>query len=196
MNIQTVAEQLADPQPLRRGDWMQTYTGKQFWPLDPRIDEIDIRDIAHALAYTCRYNGHCNTFYSIAEHSVVMSGFASPENRLAALLHDAAEAYICDVPRPLKKHLAGYGLIEATLEGLIAEKFDLPWPWPEEIKILDERILADERDQLMATPPADWALRHPPLNAYLPCWRPAEAETVFLTVFENLTRDNWGRANA
>lgn len=183
MNLAVVAKQLADP---RKGDWMQTYTGRQFWPLDPRPDEIAIEDIAHALANTCRYNGHCNTFYSVAEHCVILSGFAAPENKLCALLHDAAEAYLADVPRPVKKYLPGYSLIEATLDAVIATKFSLPWPWPQEIKDLDNRILADERDQLMATPPADWGLPLPPLNAFLPCWEPDEAEQVFLHTFRNL----------
>jgi hypothetical protein len=171
----------------RRGDWMQTFSGIQFWPLDPRLDEICIEDIAHSLAYQCRYNGHCGTFYSVAEHSVILAGYAKPEHKLAALLHDAAEAYICDVPRPVKKYLQGFREIEERLERLIAMKFGAPYPWPLEVHVLDESILADERDQLMATPPADWKLRYPPLNAHLPCWEPDTAKLVFLNCFRMIT---------
>ena len=66
----------------RKGDWMQTYTGRQFWPIDPRANEVHIEDIAHALSMMCRYNGHCRTFYSVAEHSVLVSQHVPPEHAL------------------------------------------------------------------------------------------------------------------
>jgi hypothetical protein len=194
MDTHATAAQLAQPQlfptdpPARRGDWMQTYSGLQFWPLDPRVDEIAIEDIAHALANTCRYNGHCGVFYSVAEHCVILSGFASRENKLAALLHDAAEAYTADIPRPLKRYLDGYRLIEERIERAIAAKFGVKYPWAYEIHELDERILGDERDQIMAKPPADWGLSRPPLNAYLPCWDPTTAKHVFLHTFRALSQ--------
>ena len=83
---------------LRNGSWLQTYTGIQFWPLDPRPEEIDIQDIAHALSLLCRFNGHCQRFYSVAEHSVHVSTILAPEFGLWGLLHDAAEAYLSDIP--------------------------------------------------------------------------------------------------
>lgn len=171
----------------RRGDWMQTYTGIQFWPLDPRADEICIEDIAHSLAHQCRYNGHCQRFYSVAEHSAIMASFAKPEHKLAALLHDAAEAYLCDIPRPLKKYLHGYREIEERLERTIAAKFGAPYPWPQEVHELDERMLADELEQIMAPPPADWNLRYPELSVHLPGFEPEVAEHVFLKVFRMIT---------
>lgn len=73
----------------RIGDWIQTFTGRQFWPLDPQPDHIDIADIAHALAHDCRFGGHCRRFYSVAEHSVLLSRAVAPEFRLAALMHDS-----------------------------------------------------------------------------------------------------------
>jgi hypothetical protein len=172
----------------RKGSWLQTYTGIQFWPIDPRPGEIDIRDIAHSLANTCRYNGHCTRFYSVAEHCVLMAGFASPENQLAALLHDAAEAYIADVPRPLKVYLLGFQEIEHRIEECIAEKFGVRYPWHPEIKELDERILADEKEQLMAPEPADWCLRLPPLNVHIEGFDPDEAEALFLATYNRLRR--------
>jgi hypothetical protein len=86
----------------RKGDWMQTYTGRQFWPIDPRADEIDIVDIAHALSQQCRFAGHCKSFYSVATHSWHTSNVCNSENALWGLLHDAAEAYLVDLPTPIK----------------------------------------------------------------------------------------------
>ncbi|MFG0247924.1 MAG: phosphohydrolase, partial [Phycisphaeraceae bacterium JB051] len=78
--------------------WIQTYTGKAFYPLreDPGI--IDIRDIAHALSLQCRFNGHCSDFYSVAQHSVHVSEVVPQAFALWGLLHDAAEAYMSDLP--------------------------------------------------------------------------------------------------
>lgn len=167
---------------------MQTFTGTQFWPLDPHTDDIDILDIAHALSHTCRYGGHCQPFYSVAEHCVIMAGFASEPNKLAALLHDAPEAYLVDVPRPIKPYLPNYYAIEARLAECIAERFGLATLTPPEVVELDHRILSDEKAQLMSKAPADWGLTYPPLNAWLPCFEPRDAEQVFLSVFHRFYR--------
>lgn len=105
----------------RSGDWIQTATGGQFWPMDPQPDEIDINDIAHALAMLCRFGGHCLRFYSVAEHSVLLSHAVPPEHALWALLHDATEGYLVDMPRPIKAFLPGYkeaeaGIVRAVIE--------------------------------------------------------------------------------
>ncbi|MEM9149127.1 MAG: hypothetical protein AAGB19_01555 [Cyanobacteria bacterium P01_F01_bin.3] len=80
--------------------WIQTFTGKAFWPLEPDPELICIEDIAWALAHQSRYSGHCDRFYSVAEHSLWVSGQCSPEHKLWGLLHDASEAYLSDVVRP------------------------------------------------------------------------------------------------
>ena len=69
----------------RKGGWIQTYTGRQFWPMDPRSHEVFIEDIAHSLSMMCRYAGHCERFYSVAEHSILLARHVSYENKLAAL---------------------------------------------------------------------------------------------------------------
>jgi len=89
----------------RKGDWMQIFTGKKFWPLDPKSEEVDIKDIALSLAFQCRFNGHSNYFYSIAQHSVIVSKIVSKDQASAALLHDAAETYIGDMVSPLKRFM-------------------------------------------------------------------------------------------
>ena len=87
----------------RVGDWIQTMSGVIFYPLDPRPEEIRIEDIAHALSHQCRFAGHCREFYSVAEHSVRVSRELPQEFMLWGLLHDASEAYLVDLPRPIKR---------------------------------------------------------------------------------------------
>jgi|SRR5579871_2098758 len=169
----------------RLGDWMQTYTGAQFWPLDPRADEIRIDDIASALSKQCRYAGHCIKFYSVAEHCVHVANAAPDNLKLTALLHDASEAYLSDIVRPLKAHLANYTQIEAGLEKVIAEKFGLQWPMPKEIKALDNGILIDEMTQNMAPAPRPWEkwLTDPALGVTLQFWTSSEARYQFICAF-------------
>lgn len=171
----------------RVGDWMQTFTGLKFWPLDPRADDVDIRDIAHSLSMQCRYGGHSLRFYSVAEHSVLMARAVSQGNAMWALLHDAAEAYLADVPRPLKRHLAGYKDAENKVMAAICEHFDMPATMPREVHEADERILSDEVHQNMA--PMPWHARHSnPLGVELQFWDPARAEIYFLDTFRKLVR--------
>jgi hypothetical protein len=175
------------PLAARKGDWMQTFTGRAFWPLDPRADEIAIEDIAHGLSMQCRYGGHCQRFYSVAEHSVLMARAAPAGLELTTLMHDASEAYLSDVIRPLKRHLANFKTIESELERVIAQRFDLPHPMPPEVKRLDERIIGDEKAQALAPAPPlhDSCQDHhaPPLGVTLQFWQPWQAKREFLMAF-------------
>lgn len=172
----------------RKGDWIQTYTGRQFWPLDPRPEDIDIRDIAHALAHKCRYSGHTSQFYSVAEHSVFVSDNVPEDLALWGLLHDAAEAYLPDVPRPLKHEpeMAWFRAVEARIMGAVCDHFGLCRDEPREVSRVDAAILADEMAQLMAPPPAPWNLPEPPVGLRLPCYSPETAEFLFLYRFDRL----------
>lgn len=172
----------------RQGDWMQTFTGRQFWPVDPRADEVCIEDIAHALSMMCRYSGHCLRFYSVAEHSVLLARAASPENALWALLHDAAEAYVVDVPRPLKPFLPGYREAEAKVMEAVCDRFGLGLAMPAEVKALDNGILGDEQRQNMSAPPAPWYHIGEPIGAVLHFWTPEQAEAEFLAEFHRLSQ--------
>lgn len=179
----------------RRGDWMQTYRGQMFWPMDPHPDEVDIVDIAHALSNACRYAGHVREFYSVAEHCVLMSrAMTTLNDRRWALLHDATEAYLVDVPRPVKPHLAGYREAEAALMAVIAKRFRLIGEMPETVKRADNGILQDERNQAMSPSEHVWAFDAPPLGVTLRFWRPEEAEREFLIAFSELWPDwDWAR---
>jgi hypothetical protein len=150
----------------RHGDWIQTYTGKCFHPLDPRADDIDLVDIAHALSGMPRFNMHSSRHYSVAEHSILVACHVAqddPDPRvvLAALLHDASEAYLCDVPRPLKMipEMAAYRAMESAVEFVIAAKFGVPWPLPAIVKHHDERALATEYRDLVPVKSVPWNLR-------------------------------------
>ncbi|UZE51104.1 phosphohydrolase [Rhodopseudomonas sp. P2A-2r] len=174
----------------RAGDWMQTFTGRQYWPLDPRVDEVDITDIAEALSKLCRYGGHTRRFYSVAEHCVLLarSPICPPRYRFAALMHDASEGYVVDVIRPIKPYLGGYAEIEHANMVVIAERYGFAWPMPPIIKEMDARILHDERDQAMAYPPADWNVPGAALDVQLQFWSPTRACDEFLAAFREFSR--------
>lgn len=174
----------------RHGDWMQTYTGRQFWPMDPRADEVHIFDIAHALSMQCRYAGHSLRFYSVAEHCVHLAQHVSEPNRLWALLHDASEAYLVDVPRPVKPYLPGYKEAEARVMAAVCDRFGLPYEMPAEVHAADGAIIGDERVN-MAPCVAEWYSTGGPLGIRLEYWSPERAESEFLRTFDWLTRF-WG----
>lgn len=174
----------------REGDWMLTHRGEQFWPLDPRVDELDISDIAHSLSLQCRYNGHTRRFYSVAEHSVLVSHSVAPEDALWGLLHDAAEAYIGDMVRPVKRHMHAFQVVEERLLYCIAQRFDLMSPAiPESVHEADNRILLDERAALLNLNGHRWhesIEQLQPLGCTIRGLDPIRAEHEFLAEFERL----------
>jgi hypothetical protein len=172
--------------PTGRGNWMQTLTGKRFYPADPRAEELAIEDIAGALARQCRYSGHCLAFYSVAEHSVHVAAAAPKAHALTALLHDASEAYLVDIPRPIKPHLSGYAALESKLMEVIAARFGIEWPLPSVVKEIDNAILSDERRQNMAhmdVTPELWGNSVPALGVTLHYWPPQKASEEFIAAF-------------
>jgi hypothetical protein len=188
----------SEPRP-RFGDWIQTFTGKKFWVLDAREEDVDIRDIAHALANTSRFGGHTERPYSVAQHSVWVSRHC-PKYPLIGLLHDAAEAYLGDMVKPLKGDMLEYQRAEANLWAVIADKFRLPNELPEEVKVADRLALVTERRDLMKVTGHKW---HPTLEALEPdpepirsgWWAHRQAEKNFLAEFARLTKNgirvNW-----
>lgn len=176
-------------------DWVQTFTGRQFFPFSPTPESIDIRDIAHALSQLCRYNGHCVRHYSVAEHSVHVSrivGARINDLTLArwALLHDASEAYLADVPRPVK-HLpamAPYREAEARLQAVICIRFGLEIAEPVIVAQVDHSILGAEARQLLVPVHPEWNPPVPPpeLAKIRLGVSAREAEAMFLNRFEAL----------
>lgn len=175
---------LADPD---REVWMQTRHGRKFYPLNPRSEEVYIDDIAAALSKLCRYGGHCKWFYSVAEHSVLVSYCVPAEHALAALLHDAPEGYIVDMPRPIKHRLRGYAEIEDRIWHAIAPRFGLPVDLPACVKEADNNVLLAEREQIMEVTGEQWSVPGKPANVQVQCLAPPAAEAVFLGRFAQLT---------
>lgn len=174
----------------QRGNWMQTYTGEKFYPLDPRPEEVNEQDIAHALSLICRYGGHSLAFYSVAEHCVLLSLAVPSEFALWALLHDAAEAYVGDMVRPLKRMLPHYSVIEDGVLAAILRRFDVEvGPIPDEVKEADNRIILTERAAVMQHTEEQWAESGlEPLPVAISCWDPGYAERRYLQRLEELTR--------
>lgn len=173
----------------RLGDWIQTATGDQFWPLDPLAGEVDINVIAHALGNLCRFGGHCRPFYSVAQHSVLVSLHSGPEDALWGLLHDASEAYLIDLPRPIKidPAMEPYRRAEAAVQLAVCEKFGLDITMPASVKAADGLLLATEVRDLMAPVHPEWAkwvLGLPMLSGRIEAWAPERAAAEFLARYE------------
>lgn len=128
--------------------YIRLHSGRKFDFMDIKNAPILIEDIAHALANTCRYGGHCPQFYSVAQHSVLVSHRVPREYRLQALLHDASEAYLGDVVKPLKNLLPDYQEIEKKLEREIFKRFGVPATMAQCVKDADAVLLMEEQIDL------------------------------------------------
>jgi hypothetical protein len=184
-----------EPAPPAPGPYLQTVSGRFLNPFEPDPAQIDIGDIARALANVCRFGGHCRTFYSVAQHSVIVSELVEErggdvEDVFAALMHDATEAYLGDMPHPIK-HRSPLGKAfkeaEANLEAVLNEHFNIR-PGVKEIKVADRALLATERRALSGEnwhwPELDGV---EPLDLELTAWPPDRAAKVFLERFEELS---------
>lgn len=171
----------------RKGDWMQTVSGRMFWPLDPRACEVDIYDIAVALGNECRYAGQVEDHYSVAQHSVYVSYQVPDEHALVGLMHDAPEAYCKDIHRPIKRYLAGYSHIEDGIWRVIAERFGMPYEMPECVKVADDAVLLAEKAQIVGPSPAEWSVPGTPASIRIAQWTPRQARFAFLSRFKYLT---------
>lgn len=169
------------------GHWITTYTGKQFHFLDPQPDEIDIIDIAHHLSLTCRFTGACREFYSVAEHSIRVADIVAYEYRLHALLHDASEAYLPDLPRPEKADLPKFKEMELVILEAIFKKFvPIYVQGVIEVKLADNILLATEARDLMANT-NDWAPLPPPLKDTIIPMTSADAKNAFIDYFKRVS---------
>lgn len=136
------------------GPYILTNSGSKFFT-DPtyfKHNRYDIFDIAHALSNQCRWNGHCNEFYSVAEHSLRVSAACPPAHRLSGLLHDMTEAFISDVPTPVKLVLPSLKLYEEALYVSMAEQFGVPPLLPYWVEVADKVLLVTEARDLCGNP--------------------------------------------
>jgi uncharacterized protein len=186
VHVEVKPEKTLDHEP-----YIETASGIKFHFLDPRQDEIDILDIAHSLSNQCRFTGHTSEFYSVAEHSILVSKLTGGDNRmrLCGLLHDACEAYMTDVATPVKAFLTNYRPLEYTMWKAVAHKFGLPVELPDEVKKADRLALLIEAKQLIASGGSDWieaqGVEVP--DTALDCNIPKIARYYFMKEFAQLT---------
>ncbi len=164
-----------------------TRSGLYFDITDPSRNPFSINDIAHALSNLCRFNGHCNKFYSVAQHSVGVSQLVPKEHAMAALLHDAAEAYIGDMVTPLKKLIPAFKAIEGRIQREISLEYNVPLDHHYTVKAADLRMLAIEKRDLMPNPADHWdVLNGIELHDHdhiSECWSPEQARLGFLAEY-------------
>ncbi len=197
----------------RQGDWLHTASGAAMWPLDPRASEIRLEDVAIALSRSCRFTGHLKPeldgIYSVAQHAWYVSvevylfvqqathnaGVATAA-ALFGLHHDDSEAYLNDIPRPLKKlpQFTPYRMIEERVQSAIhealipSELMILGSPWLSAVHDADMTVLATEARDLMAPPPRPWNPMPAPAPWRIPqeLWLPRAAEKMYLDRHRNL----------
>lgn len=172
--------------------YIATFTGKQFFLLAPRLEDIDIRDIAHALSLQSRWTGHTKYHYSVAQHSVYCSLIGPDSEAFERLMHDSPEAYIGDMNRPLKHYTeAGpaYRKIETLVNRAICERFGLSLVEPKSVHLADNAMLYAEKEQLLGytfEEAEDWARYQDYPMPIITRWSPEQAETMFLRQFNRL----------
>ncbi|MDA5547674.1 HD family hydrolase [Yersinia massiliensis] len=159
---------------------------------DPKESSISINDIAQALSNECRFAGHIPYFYSVAQHSWLVSQLVSPEYALEALLHDATEAYCKDIPSPLKRLLPDYKSIECRIDLVVRSKFGLPAEMSPEVHHFDLVMLATERLELDIDDGEVWPMLAgiPPADIAICPMSPSHARVIFLARFNELTTAN------
>lgn len=166
--------------------YVSTFLGNRFYLTRPHIDDVAIEDIAHGLAYQCRFNGQTQDFYSVAQHSLIVMQLVPVEHRLAALLHDAAEAYLGDMVKPLKNLFPEFSEIEARVMEIIGQRFDIDLiGLHPSIKQADLIALATEKRDLMPHSTEPWVSLFgiEPLVEIIEPMPPQRAKQAFLNAY-------------
>lgn len=196
--------------------WIETYSTKQFWLLDPDGAAVDPIDVAHAIAYQCRYNGHtsnqalkklrknshypayperidgCDDFLSVAEHCCHLADYClaqgwGPQKAFQALIHDAGEAYSGDIPRPWKNAVPRLRDLEHELDMVVLPALGGAGEKPDWLDKIDTRILQDERTQARNPSSHDWKLDgYEPLGITIQFWNPERAKREWMRRYNEL----------
>lgn len=170
-------------------NFIQMHSGKAMYFLDPKPEDVNIEDIAHTLSLLCRFGGHCNEFYSVAEHSVRCAMAAPSKLKFEALMHDATEAYLVDMPRPIKQVMSQYKDIERRLDLVIREKFGLLPEMPPEVHYIDNAMLATEKRDLMNPSKIPWADLPEPYEDKIVPWDHEKSKDMFMYYFNSFAYD-------
>ena len=182
-------EQDNEPEVKERGNFIITRSGARFFINEKDLSSVPIDDLAHALSYNCRFNGHVNQMYSVAEHSVHVSNLVPKADALWGLLHDLTESVIPDIPRPFKHLITGFMEYEDEMMENMAKSYHLPWPMPKSVKYIDKHIVAAEAKQLFDKTP-DWIDSYDKIDMKVEGWSPEEAKRRFLERYEELMKDH------
>jgi len=175
IKMETIATYKTDS--LLNADFILTFTGKQVDVFNPKPEMFCIEDIAHALAHTCRFAGHTREFYSVAQHSFYVSqAMATPKKKLEALMHDASDAYLGDMPTPIKKHLDFFNSLEYSVMLAISRQFNFSWPMSEDVEQADKEAFKTEFKNFYS---------HPQIfNG----WKPEIAKEMFLKQYKYIIK--------
>lgn len=175
---------------INKNDWIELWSGTRLNPLLMRPEDVRLDDIARGLSLSCRFGGHIREFYSVAQHCVIMSQQCPRELALECLMHDAAEAYLSDIPRPVKHQIAGWDKIEARVEMVIRRGLHMPGDHhPEAVREWDDRMLVTEaRDLGKSWWNTDKWGSIEPLDIRIEGWDWRFAEQQFLQRYADLTR--------
>lgn len=174
--------------------WVLTRSGRAFDLVNLDPNEVDIEDIAYSLGKLCRYTGHPEPFFSVAEHSVIMNQLVSRKAQIHAMLHDTPEAYVNDLTTPVKRLLPDYKALENRILVIIYKHFGIGFPNQkiiEEVKDADVRMHVTEREQLLPASPRPWSRNHSegPFKYRLPCWGPKKAGIIYMETFNKLRKE-------
>lgn len=168
--------------------YIETVSGLKFPFLNPKDEDINIHDIAFSLSNQCRFNGHVQ-YYSVAEHCIMVSSMLPPDKQLAGLMHDAAEAYLSDIPSPVKAYLPDYAGLEKTVQDAINKKYGID-SFDPDVKKADLEATWTEARYLLDSNGQDWVpmfftakKKNKPY-----CMPPSDAYKAFMTVFTHLTK--------
>jgi 5'-deoxynucleotidase YfbR-like HD superfamily hydrolase len=168
---------------LIKDPWIQVHSGRVIDLLRPRPEDILLTDIAHALSNLCRFGGHSD-FYSVAQHSILVSMIVPRPYAMWGLMHDASEAYLGDIPKPLKLYLnGGYADLEKIYMKAICERFCLPYEEPAEVKRADNILLVTERRDLLLEHDMDWGVDQKPAAFIIKPMDPKNAKWRFIEEF-------------
>lgn len=167
--------------------WIETYTGEAFDVAKPNYTLVHPEDIAHSLSLQCRFNGHSSEFYSVAEHCVRVHDAMAYDNqldkiRMLGILHDASEAYLCDVPSPIKRMLPQYAKLEEEIQDVVWKRFDLN-PSSKDKKIVkkyDRMLLLAEAKYLMSSGGKTWGYEIESKDIFIVPMLPNVARREFL----------------
>lgn len=179
--------------------FIETYSGRAVWPLKPKLTDFSVIDIAHHLSNQSRYSGATSHFYCTAQHCCLLADYVKKIRHgtaldcLQILMHDGAECYLVDIPRPVKQFMPQYRVWDRDItmkmrEWLGLDGVPIP-PWQDE---LDSRIVIDERDQLMSDSGLDWEHPCEPLGINIDPWTPREAEQQFLMRYAQFSFEHFG----